>query len=206
MLIHLLDCLLVLKKDWTPPFKKPLSLWAKFANEFTKKMPDGTTLKEGLRAASVEWKNLSAEEKAVCWFILFRFRARLLKHLRVMPLCPAIWKNTDASLQHGMKIFQKIPCCWRPSASTRGLTRNCVLSLWTQMPSMCQTVWLVPQRLFFRVSMCRFIKEQFHLVDYPPEATTTAFKLRHLAKTFVSEVTEEEKAVWFLLLLLKTCS
>lgn len=43
--------------------------------------------------------------------------------------------------------------------------------------------------------MCRYIKEQFHQADYPPDVNSTILKLQHLAKTFVSEVTDEEKAV-----------
>jgi hypothetical protein len=66
-------CLSVSKRDWLPPFKKPINPWTKFAVEFTKERAGGQKmdLKEGLRAASVEWKNLSEEEKAVCWFICF---------------------------------------------------------------------------------------------------------------------------------------
>jgi len=70
---YLLDYLSVFKRDWLPPFKKPMGAWTKFAVEFTKERSGGLSmdLKEGLRTASTKWKNMSEEEKAVCCFVLF---------------------------------------------------------------------------------------------------------------------------------------
>lgn len=109
--LNMVYSLSVFKKDWKPPFKKPLTSWAKFVFEFWKsKAADKPThLKDLLPAASVEWKSMSDEQKAVSRFTLFVSKCRhisVLNHLfRTMPLPPAKLKNTVTGLRNGMLDF-----------------------------------------------------------------------------------------------------
>lgn len=117
MSISLVLKFLVYKKDMTPPFKRPLSPWIKFYNEYyakNKLVDERPNISDYLQKASAEWKQLSDEQKAVSISssLFFLPKSRLVYSLQYCLLTQA-YRSTPTEWEEYRKNLEE----WKANLS-----------------------------------------------------------------------------------------